>query len=111
MTTDQRIAIERKIAKLTIRALLDAGYHITVNDGEEDALENSTLPSAILEAMFSTDEDYLFCTDPLGAKTGQWVRFVYGNDGYDVISDYTVSLETALRPVNAEINRMENQAS
>jgi hypothetical protein len=29
-----------------------------------------------------------------------WVRFVYGNDGYDVISDYTTSLEAVLAPIN-----------
>lgn len=30
-----------------------------------------------------------------------WVRFVYGNDGHDVISDYTTNLESVLEPINA----------
>jgi hypothetical protein len=34
------------------------------------------------------------------------VRFVYGNDGYDVINDYTVDLEDVLKSVNEYADRM-----
>ena len=29
-----------------------------------------------------------------------WVFLVYGNDGWDVIADYNVSLEPLLEPIN-----------
>lgn len=114
MTDHQRIAIERKIARLTAEALVDAGFTVTVNDGEEDVVKDSTDVSAILDAMFSTGEDYLIVTFPYTGKLPGlrgWVRFIYGNDGYDVINDYTTSLEDVLAPLLDKIERMENQAS
>jgi hypothetical protein len=29
-----------------------------------------------------------------------WVLFIYGNDGWDVISDYTCNLEPIMGPAN-----------
>ena len=48
-----------------------------------------------------TDDDYLTVYRPDALSCG-WVgvRFIYGNDGYDVICDYTMSLESVLTPVN-----------
>lgn len=87
-------AIERRVAASTIADLLKAGYTVSVNDGEEITLRDSTNPAAILEAMFSTDEDYLLANGP--SLPSGWVRFVYGNDGPDVINDYSTNLTTAL---------------
>lgn len=58
--------------------------------------------NAILAAMFSTGEDRLFVHLP--THTGEtewcgWVYFVYGNDGWDVVNDYTTNLESILQPV------------
>ena len=83
--------VEKLIAKQCIVDLLAAGCKITVFDGEETTLVDSTDAAAILSAMFTTDEDYLHTTGPIG-----WVRFIYGNDGWDVINDYTTNLEPFL---------------
>jgi hypothetical protein len=34
-----------------------------------------------------------------------WVRFVYGNDGWDVINDYSMALETIIEPITEEAER------
>lgn len=89
-----RQEVERKIATAAIDGLLAAGFTISVNDGDETTLEHSVDKAAILGAMFTTDEDLLIaCRHKRGIG---WVKFIYGNDGWDVISDYTTNLETPL---------------
>lgn len=100
--------LELRIVTATIEELLEAGAKITVNDGDEDVLVASTDKAAVLGAMFSTDEDYLFAVlpdtrpepAPDGLRTG-WVRFIYGNEPENVMSDYTSWLEPFLTRANA----------
>lgn len=92
----RRQNVELAILRATVNALLKNGFTLSVFDGEEDLLikgesEGSKDKKAIFDALFNTDEDYLNAW-----KDGRifgWVRFVYGNDGWDVISDYTTNLE------------------
>lgn len=109
MTNERRIAIEKQIARATIKALLAAGYIVTMNDGEEDTVEQSTDAAAIYAAMMTTDEDYLIAHTVTGQRVG-YIYFVYGNDGYDVISDYTMSLETVMNSVNELADELERRA-
>jgi hypothetical protein len=103
ITVKQRQAIEKQIVASAIADLLEAGFEITVNDGEEDVLERSTDPEAIAAAMMSTDEDRLYVyyvgtptNNDEGSNHKGWIRFIYGNDGPDVINDYTTNLEKYL---------------
>lgn len=102
----QRMLAETEIATMTVDALLAAGYRLNVNNGgHEDELPLSTADrQVVLDAMFQTDCEHLKAFKmPNGVErrcTG-WVFFVYGNGGYDVISDYTTNLEAVLAPVNA----------
>lgn len=92
--------IEKEIAKLAASGLIDAGFKISVFDGEEITLKPTTNIESILEAMFTTDEDYMFVhASETGERVG-FVRFIYGNDGWDVINDYSSSLEYALVQAN-----------
>lgn len=97
MSVKMRQEVERKIAVAAINALLAAGYSLGVNDGEETTIHHSTDPKAIEKAMFTTDEDWLLVYVKGGnekdVRPDYWVRFVYGNDGWDVINDYSVHLE------------------
>jgi len=97
--------VEKSIARRAIKELLAAGFALSVNDGEETTLKLSRRPRIIAEAMFSTDQDYLLVHKPLvdGDPNNNfdpdhfgWVRFIYGNDGWDVINDNTVNLEPYL---------------
>jgi hypothetical protein len=104
MSVKMRQMVEREIAQQFIKDALAAGYTLEVNDGEENTYKG-TDADAILAAMFTTDEDYLFLYLPaLANRSGKadgWVRFIYGNDGWDVICDYTTNLEHLMNNVNA----------
>lgn len=88
--------IEQQIVKRVIADALAAGFVLTVHDGEEITLKRSADAKEIFAAMFSTDDDRLYFHRPDQPK-GQcgWVHFVYGNDGFDVISDHTVEINGA----------------
>ncbi|MES0134460.1 hypothetical protein NKJ88_05755 [Mesorhizobium sp. M0016] len=96
----KRQEIERQVAKRAIKELLEAGYLLGVNDGEETVIERSTDADAIFKEMFATDEDYLLVYRPGETVHFAYVWFIYGNSGWDVISDYTTNLETVLKPVS-----------
>jgi hypothetical protein len=103
MSLQGRIAMEKCIASATASALVAAGYLVSVDCGDGIELADSSDPSAIVAAMFATDEDYLTVrrpeSDPPHYGPLGWIRFVYGNDGFDVISDYTTNLESILSPI------------
>ena len=112
MSVKLRQELERRIAQAAIRQLLAAGFTLGVNDGEETTIHHSTDADAIEKAMFTTDEDVLLVykadDDPAAEDyllPNYWVKFVYGNDGYDVISDYTSALDQHL----SEANRLADQ--
>jgi hypothetical protein len=95
-STCVRLALEADIVKMTVDALLVAGYalHVAEND---DLPAPTTSRDVILGVLGETDDEHL-----MASRDGKrsWVYFVYGNDGWDVISDYTVDLEDVLKPVS-----------
>lgn len=103
----QRIAVEQEIVTRTVDAMLAAGYSLNIdNGGVEPELPAFTKDRAeILAALMATDDEHLLIE--VGANRVKWVRFVYGNDGYDVICDYQGSLESILAPVNAYAATLE----
>tara|TARA_R110000868_G_scaffold411439_1_gene703945 strand:- start:1978 stop:2334 length:357 start_codon:yes stop_codon:yes gene_type:complete len=50
---------DRKVTKLLVKTILANGYSITVNDGEENTLHQSTNKAEILTALTTTGEDYI----------------------------------------------------
>lgn len=99
MSIKLRIELEQHIAWAAIRQLLEAGFSLGVNDGEETVLRYCRDAKKVFAAMLSTDDDYLLVYDLASKKIG-WIHFVYGNDGYDVMSDYTMNLEPYLTQAN-----------
>lgn len=96
-----RARIELRIVRTTIRALSKAGYESRVWDGE--ATTRGT-ERALIDAAFAVDDAYLIAYRPpvsehLGWTRVGWVRFVFGNDGWDVICDYSSSLESIVDPI------------
>lgn len=102
MTIKQRQAIERHIAELFIDSAIAAGYAINVDNGGDDyeLADASTCKTDILKAMFATDDERLYIFEKGKRERFGWALFVYGNDGYDVIADYTTNLETLMTAVN-----------
>lgn len=105
-----RQAIEVRIAAAFIDAALWAGYKISVDNGGDEEGKQSSSKQVILEEMFQTDEDILFIYKPeAGTKqSASWAKFIYGNDGWDVISDYTVDLEPLMQ---GEVERLQDEFS
>jgi hypothetical protein len=99
-TVRARIATERKIVNRLIDTALAAGFELSVFDGEE-AFPWTTHKAAVLRDIMNTDEDVLHLRKPGRNAARSSVLLVYGNDGWDVIADYSVSLEEVLQPVNA----------
>lgn len=87
--------MEAAIVRNAVHELLDHGFTLSVDNGGDDyEIDRSIDPDAVIAELGHTDEDRLM------ARTGDvikgWVHFIYGNDGYDVICDMTVSLEPYL---------------
>ena len=92
-----RQRVEREIAASAVDALIRAGYAISVDNGDNSEgkyeIEKSRDRAAIASSMFQTDEEYVIAVDKHTGKLQGYIFFVYGNDGWDVISDYTVNLD------------------
>jgi hypothetical protein len=89
-----RVKMEQDIVKSVVRSALRAGYALSVYDGEHE-YRRTQAEADVLKDMMETDEDYLYIWDSMSSPVRLgWVYFVYGNGGWDVISDYTVSLDS-----------------
>lgn len=88
--TARRILMERKIVFKVVDLALKDGNTVSVFDCEEWTVKRSTNKSEIRAALFTTDDDQIRIRDKDGNSLS-WMWFVYGNDGYDVIADYTVT--------------------
>jgi len=92
VSVKHRIEVERKIVRAFIREALAKGYSVSVyNGGDEPEIDKSRDETALRKAVMLSDDDriYLFIDNE---RVG-WAWFVYGNDGWDVISDYTANAE------------------
>lgn len=75
-----------------VRAALNAGFLVGVNDGEVTTVKHSADFDTIMDALWTTDEDYLlFYKIGSDAHFG-WIWLVYGNGPDEVISDYSTIL-------------------
>lgn len=92
-----RQELERRIATQVVKDALAAGYVLVVDNGGDEPDYKGTDETACLSAMFATDDERLYLFKPGGKWADGWVYFVYGNDGWDVINDYTTNLESLLK--------------
>jgi hypothetical protein len=98
MTIQSRIKLEKRIVRKLVKALLASGYELTVNNGgDENEIPWTSSFKAVTDALFATDSEHL-----LTRKDGRqsFVYLVYGNDGYDAVVDYGVSLDPIVGPIN-----------
>ena len=95
----RRQKTESRIASRAVSALLAAGYWLAVCQGDEDEQPASRYKRDIMKLLGECDEDRVIVYSPAKGRVG-WVHLVYGNDGNDVIADYTTNLEPQLQAVN-----------
>jgi hypothetical protein len=110
-----RQMVERLIATAVVDEALKAGYVIGIDNGGDDVEFISGDREKILKEMMQTDDERLYVyPKPTGGKRVNpdhpigYVYFVYGNDGWDVINDYTTNLEKMLEPVSLISDRIQN---
>jgi len=101
---------EKAIINATLTGLLKAGYEIAVHGEDPNGCEPEDLDgprtrdrAKLGKAIGCCDETYLLAYKPEDdpgevAPTG-WVWFIHGNgnNGCDVLSDYTVNLEPCMK--------------
>jgi hypothetical protein len=114
MNIQIRINAEKRITKALIKSILDLGYTVDVDNGEE-RLTNLTAKAA-LEHALSVDECNVYARKPSVTNQGKFVTvaaffLVYGNDGYDCICDHSVNEETdqILLAVNPLVEQLEER--
>lgn len=100
------LEIERRVIRKLLKAALAKGHQISVNDGGEWVLIKSQNQTAIMAAMFSTDEDRWRVRSGDGDLLGE-ILFIHGN-GRDVISDYSYNeaMRSLIEPLNDYIDSL-----
>lgn len=114
-TLKLRLEMERLIRERAVSDLIAEGFALNVDNGgdEEELAQPSRNTTEVLSVMNATDEERLYVYRGDGKHTPGpraigWVLFVYGNDGYDVVSDYTMNLEEYLKGERELTERLEN---
>ena len=107
MNVEQRIAIEKRIVTKIVEDGLAAGYELAVDNGGDGFEYCGTNKKRLLEELFATDEEWLKIYRD-GKRVGS-VYLVYGNDGWDVIADNSLSLEELLTGAEALAEKLEER--
>lgn len=82
---------EARVARKLVKAALDAGYLISVNDGEEWTVKRSSSHPAVVDALATTGEDRLLMRLPVSGDVVGSFWLIYGNDpsGEELIADHS----------------------
>lgn len=111
MSVKMRIEVEQKIVGKFVRDALRAGHRLAVSlergwDIDEMVLGSRDYKKIMSEA-FAGDECHIIVQPAKGPTVENgvvisegWVYCVFGNGGWDVISDYTTNLEPLLEGAN-----------
>lgn len=97
MTADPKVAkrqeIERKIVEKLVDDALARGLLVTVDYGMSQGATRSTDKAQIMGALFACDEERIRFHEVISGvrRVLGWVLLVYGNDGHNVIADYTAT--------------------
>ena len=97
----RRQRVEQRIASRAVSALLKAGYWLAVCQGDEDEQLASRNKRDVMKLLGDCDDDRIIVYDGKTHLRAGWLYLVYGNDGNDVIADYSCTLEKQLAAVNA----------
>lgn len=102
---EKKIRQTRNIVCRYLSALLIADYHLRIDDGEQIHAETGST-NVLLEQMFAVDDCVVLARK---GETVSMLRFVFGNEPYEVLSDYSVSLEEVLKPTNTYADSLAAQ--
>lgn len=103
--TEKRLRMEKRIVKSLVTELSANGLKMTVDFGDGDEFERTNDAKQVLSVLMSCDEENLRVYNSEGFFMGVF-NLVYGNDGYDVICDYTMQLEQYIPETLALIEKL-----
>lgn len=85
--------LEEIIVRSCVHELLEHGFLLSVDHGGDDyEINRSSDGEAVFAKLMKQPEERLMAIE--NDNIFGWIHFVYGNSGYDVICDMTVSLES-----------------
>lgn len=104
MSVKMRRMVEKRIVKAFVRSALKAGYRLAVSSDDGYDIDEMLLGSKdvkkIMDEAFAADDCHIFLQPATGPTVEDgsvvsdgWVYFVFGNDGWDVVADYTTNLD------------------
>lgn len=91
---------EKRIVTELVRELLNHGFYLSTDNGEDDMCPVSNREKSVLDGLFQCDEEFIRVLrkyDDGAFKLAGTILLVYGNDGWDVIADYHTSLEPFMK--------------
>lgn len=98
--TRERILIERAVLRRAVTDLIAAGFVLSVFDGEAMPVNNTTEVRDVMANLGACDEESILVRKRgIGNRPTAFsgsLLLVYGNEGWDVICDNSVSLEIFL---------------
>lgn len=98
---------ERRVARKLVKALLDRGYVVSVNDGYEWTVKQTGHLKTVLDALCTTGEDRLSFRVAGSDVSGGTFLLIWGNEesGEELIADHSDNETTAAiyREVMGEI--------
>lgn len=111
MSAKMRQRVEREIIGQFVRDAIAAGYRLAVSLERgydiDEMLLGSRDEARIIAEAFAGDECHIFVQPAEGPTTENgrvvsdgYVYCVFGNDGHDVVSDYSTNLESLLANAN-----------
>lgn len=100
----ERIIIERAVVRRAVTDLIAAGYELRLHDGESWATGYTKDVGVIMGELMATDEETICARGERGIGT---VYLVYGNSGWEVIADHSVSLGEFLKGSNELADEIE----
>lgn len=101
-----RALVEMAIVRKLVTDLIAAGYTVTVDDGDDEPVKDSADVEAIMDAAFAVDECLLLVYKTASLKAFASVTLIFGNSGWDVISDHTTNLRAVMKPTDELVDAM-----
>lgn len=100
-----RCRMELKIVNAFIRELKKNNCTVKIEEYEDEPEMNKI--ENVKSALFNIEDAFVIVYNENGKRIG-WVRFVFGNDGWDLINDYSVNIEEWLQPVLDVADKLAN---
>jgi len=109
MKLAKRMRDEKIAASGLVKAILKAGYMISIDNGEDWPVKKSRSYREVMDNLWACDEEKLLLRDMVSGEKIGWFYLVFGNSGAELVCDYSDNdacnaVYDALRPL---IERLE----